>query len=61
MYNVSLDFPKMTIANLEGDVKKMYEVVVRGRKNPRVYEDTNFKTVKLDSIEDTIRYFEQEL
>lgn len=61
MYNVSLDFPRVSIINLEGEVKKMYDVVERGRENPRVFEETNFKTVKLESIHDAIRFFESEM
>lgn len=59
IYNIKLDYPKLEVVNLQGEAKKMYDVVARGRLTPRVYEDTHFENVRLNNIEETIRYFEQ--
>lgn len=55
--NVLADYPNLSLRNMAGDVKMMYDVVVRGRSAPRRYDDLNAKHVTLRTMEDLQSFF----
>ena len=52
LYNLQLDHTHVQFINAQGNVKKMMEVVWKGRKKKRVRTQADVKTVDLTSIED---------
>ncbi|MDE7402756.1 MAG: STAS-like domain-containing protein [Muribaculaceae bacterium] len=57
IFNIQLDYNRIKIMGLEGDVKKMYEVVRQGRISPRRYPDSNITTIRLHNMEELNNYF----
>lgn len=51
------EYPLMDIAGMTGDVKKMYDIVVKGRMSPRVYSDVNVEVVHLKTMKDMEEFF----
>ena len=47
----------MDIAGMTGDVKKMYDIVVKGRMSPRVYSEVNVEVVHLKTMKDMEEFF----
>ena len=44
---------------MSGDVKKMYDIVVRGRQNPRHYDNVKTEAVELSTIKDMEEFFSE--
>ena len=56
--NLMIDYPLLSITGMEGDVKMMYDLVVRGRKEPREYPHLNAKVYHLKTLKDMQEFFE---
>ncbi len=57
LYNVLEDYPLVQLDNLERDVKMMYSVVERARKQPRHYDDNNIEIIKLHTLKEMDEFF----
>lgn len=51
------EYPFMKSTGMTGDVKQMYDIVVRGRKSPRVYPEVNVEVVHLKTMKDMEEFF----
>ena len=51
------DYPLMKSTGMTGDVKKMYDIVVRGRELPRVYSEVNIEIVHLSTMKEMEDFF----
>lgn len=58
LYNLLVDYPALTITGMEKDVKMMYDVVVRGRKEPREYPHMNAKVYHLETMKELQEFFD---
>lgn len=56
--NLIVDHPLLSITGMEGDVKMMFDLVVRGRKEPREYPHMNAKVYHLKTLKDMQEFFE---
>lgn len=57
IYNVSKQYGDMRITGMAGNVKTMYDLVVKGRLNPRVYNEVNATIVKLNNMAEVHDFF----
>lgn len=48
---------QMEVSGMTGNVKTMYDLVVEGRRNPRVYPDVNARVVQLNSMKEVNEFF----
>lgn len=55
--NILQEYPLIRISGMTGDVKMMYDVVVRGRNSPREYSDVNAKVYHLGTIKEMREFF----
>ncbi len=56
--NLLIDYPSLSISGMEGDVKNMFELVVRGREEPREYPTLNAKVYHLKTFKEMHDFFE---
>lgn len=56
--NLLDDHPYLTVTGMERDVRMMYEVVVRGRNQPREYPPSNAKVYHLNTFKEMQDFFE---
>lgn len=57
--NILEDHSLIKVSGMSGDVKKMYDIVVRGRKNPRHYDNVKTEAVELSTIKDMEEFFSE--
>lgn len=57
--NILEQYQDLTIKGMAGNVKTMYDLVVKGRRNPRVYPEVNARMVQLNSMEEVNEFFSQ--
>lgn len=50
-------YPQMKTIGMDGDVRKMFDIVKTGREKPREYTDTNAKVVHLRTQKDMDAFF----
>lgn len=55
--NILQEFPNIKSSGMAGEVKKMFEIVVRGRQRPREYSEVNAEAVNLSTIKEMEEYF----
>lgn len=55
--NILQEFPNIKSFGMAGEVKKMYDIVVRGRQRPREYSEVNAVAVKLSTLKEMEEYF----
>lgn len=55
--NVLQQYTNIDIIGMAGDVKMMFDVVVKGRNTPRVYSDVNAKIIHLNTMEEMNNFF----
>ena len=57
--NLLLDYPSLCIAGMHGNVKAMYDIVVKGRNQPREYPHMqNVKVYHLKTIKEMQDFFD---
>ncbi len=56
--NLIADFPSLSIIGMDGDVRTMYELVLRGRIQPREYPNLNAKVYHLKTFKEMQDFFE---
>lgn len=57
IYNVLQQYREMAIKGMTGNVKTMYDLVVKGRLNPRVYPEINATVVQLTNMAEVNDFF----
>ncbi len=56
--NLTADYPSLSIFGMYGDVKTMYELVLKGRLQPREYPNLNAKVYHLNTFKEMHDFFE---
>ncbi len=56
--NLLADYPSLSISGMEGDVKSMFDLVMRSRKEPREYPTLNAKVYHLKTYKEMHDFFE---
>lgn len=57
IYNILLDYPRVRVCRLEGDVAMMYSIVRHSRLTKRKFEPANIPIVTLKTMDDLMRFF----
>lgn len=51
------EYPFIKLTGMTGDVKKMYDIVIKSRMSPRVHSEVNVEVVHLKTMKDMEEFF----